>query len=122
MDGNVFFAQTSLYYLVSQLKKCFFLFLSVSFLKNIYFVSVFGIGSKKNNVSFSFCKIIFCMYKSSPSIRKKMTILFFVYFGTHNNKIHTIYKKNHCFCYDLFHVVVLLLLAKRQQQKWIFST
>jgi hypothetical protein len=51
-----------------------------------------------------------------------MKILFFVYFGTQNNKIHTIYKKNQCFYFDLFHVVVLLLLAKQQQQKWIFRT
>jgi predicted nucleic acid-binding Zn finger protein len=50
-----------------------------------------------------------------PSIQKKMTILFFVYVGTHNNKIHT----NQCFCFDFFHVVVLLLLAKQQQQKII---
>jgi hypothetical protein len=28
-----------------------------------------------------------------PKHTKKMTILFFVYFGTHNNKIHTIYKQ-----------------------------
>jgi hypothetical protein len=38
-----------------------------------------------------------------------MTILFFVYFGTHNNKIHTIYKQTT--------VVVLVLLATQQQQK-----
>jgi hypothetical protein len=38
-----------------------------------------------------------------------MTILFFVYFGTHNNKIHTIYKQTNVF--------VLFLLAKQQQQK-----
>jgi hypothetical protein len=37
-----------------------------------------------------------------------MKILFFVYFGTHNNKIPTIYKKTSVF--------VLLLLAKQQQQ------
>jgi hypothetical protein len=36
-----------------------------------------------------------------------MTILFLVYFGTHNNKIHTIYKENQCFCFDLLHVVVM---------------
>jgi hypothetical protein len=29
--------------------------------------------------------------------KKKMTILFFVYFGTHNNKIHTIYKQTSIF-------------------------
>jgi hypothetical protein len=39
---------------------------------------------------------------------KKITILFFMYFGTHSNKIHTIY---------FVHVVVLLLLAKQQQLK-----
>jgi hypothetical protein len=38
-----------------------------------------------------------------------MTILFFVYFGTYNNKIHTIYKQTS--------VVVLVLLEKQQQQK-----
>jgi hypothetical protein len=32
-----------------------------------------------------------------PSIQKKMTILFFVYFGTHNNKIHTFYKQTRVF-------------------------
>jgi hypothetical protein len=73
---------------------------------------------------FRFCKIIFCMYKSRPKhTKKKMTIIFFIYFGTHNNNIHTIYKKNQCFCFYLFYVVVyLLLLAKQQQQKWIFRT
>jgi hypothetical protein len=37
----------------------------------------------------------------------KMTILFFVYFGTHNNKIHKIYKQTSvfvlvfaCCCFD----------------------
>jgi hypothetical protein len=50
-----------------------------------------------------------------PSIRKKnMTILFFVYFDMHNNKINTIY--NQCFCFDFFHVGVLVVLAKQQQQ------
>jgi hypothetical protein len=39
-----------------------------------------------------------------------MMILFFVYFGTHNHKIHTIiYKQPNVF--------VLVLLAKQQQQK-----
>jgi hypothetical protein len=38
------------------------------------------------------------MYESRPkAYEKKMTILFFVYFGTHNNKIHTIYKKTSVF-------------------------
>jgi hypothetical protein len=60
------------------------------------------------------------MYKSRPKHTKKITNLFFVYFGMHNNKTHTIYKKNQCFSFDLFHVVVLLLLAKQQQQKRIF--
>jgi hypothetical protein len=31
--------------------------------------------------------------KTKAQPYKKMTILFFVYFGTHNNKIHTIYKQ-----------------------------
>jgi hypothetical protein len=35
----------------------------------------------------------------SPSITKKMTILFFVYFGMHNNKIHTIYKQARVFVF-----------------------
>jgi hypothetical protein len=52
-----------------------------------------------------------------PSIQKKMTILFFVYFGTHNNKIHTIYKQTSVFVLVFSHVVVLVLLPKQQQQK-----
>jgi hypothetical protein len=47
-----------------------------------------------------------------------MTILFFVYFGTHINKIHTIYKP--CFCFHFFHVVVLLLLANSNNKKSSF--
>jgi hypothetical protein len=31
-----------------------------------------------------------------------MTILFFVYFGTHNNKIRTIYKQTSVFVFDFF--------------------
>jgi hypothetical protein len=48
-----------------------------------------------------------------------MTILFFVYFGTHNNNISTIYKQTSIFdfCFDISHGVVLVLLAKQQQQK-----
>jgi hypothetical protein len=49
-----------------------------------------------------------------------MTILFFVYFGTHNNKIHTICKQTSVFVVIFFHFVVLLLLAKQQQQKSSF--
>jgi hypothetical protein len=43
-----------------------------------------------------------------------MTLLFFVYFGTHNNKIHTIYKQT-----SVFVVIfsMLILLAKKQRQK-----
>jgi hypothetical protein len=44
----------------------------------------------------------------------------FVYFDTHNNKIHTILKKKQCFYFAIFHVFVLLLLAKQQQQKFVF--
>jgi hypothetical protein len=44
------------------------------------------------------------------NITKKMTILFFVYFGTHNNKIHTIYKQTSVF------VFIFSML-----KKWIFS-
>jgi hypothetical protein len=36
-------------------------------------------------------------YEQGPSIRKKITILFFVYFGMQNNKIHKIYKKTSVF-------------------------
>jgi hypothetical protein len=36
-------------------------------------------------------------------------MLIIIYFGTHNNKIHTIYKQTS--------VVVLVLLAKQQQPK-----
>jgi hypothetical protein len=46
-----------------------------------------------------------------------MTILFLVYFGTHNNKVHTIFKKTSVFVLIFFHGVVYLLLAKQQQQK-----
>jgi hypothetical protein len=45
-----------------------------------------------------------------------MTILLFVYFGTHNKKIHTICKQTSVFVLIFYHVVVLLLLAKQQQQ------
>jgi hypothetical protein len=54
------------------------------------------------------------------SIQKKITILFFDYFGTHNNKIHTIYKQTSFFCFDFFHVVVLVLLVKQQQKSSIY--
>jgi hypothetical protein len=36
-------------------------------------------------------------FTQGPSIRKKMTDLFFVYFGTHINKIHRIYKQTSVF-------------------------
>jgi hypothetical protein len=42
----------------------------------------------------------------------------FILVGTTTKSIQFI--KNQCFCFDLFHVIVLLLLAKQQQQKWIF--
>jgi hypothetical protein len=43
---------------------------------------------------------------------------FFVYFGTHNHKIHTIYKQTSVLVFfNFFHVVVLVLYAKQQQQK-----
>jgi hypothetical protein len=48
--------------------------------------------------------------------KKKMTILFFVYFGTHNNKIHTIYKQTSVFVVIFSMLMVLLLLAKQHQQ------
>jgi hypothetical protein len=39
-------------------------------------------------------------YCQGPSItKKKNTILFFVYFGTHNNKNHTIYKQTRVFVF-----------------------
>jgi hypothetical protein len=50
--------------------------------------------------------------EQDPSIRKIITILFLVYFGTHNNKIHTIYKETSVFVLVFFYVVVLVLLAK----------
>jgi hypothetical protein len=40
--------------------------------------------------------------RQGPSIRKQMTVLFFVYFGTHNNKIHTIYKQTSVFVLIFF--------------------
>jgi hypothetical protein len=48
-----------------------------------------------------------------PSIIKKMTILVFVYFGTHNNKIHTIYKEASVF--------VFLLLAKQKKRQFRYD-
>jgi hypothetical protein len=39
------------------------------------------------------------------------------YIGTHNNKIHTIYKPTSVFVLVFFHVVVSVLLAKQQQQQ-----
>jgi hypothetical protein len=55
-------------------------------------------------------------YRQGPSITKKNENFFFVYFGTHNNKIHTIYKQIGVFVF-FFHVVVLLLLANSNNKK-----
>jgi hypothetical protein len=38
-----------------------------------------------------------CVKNKVQKFEKKMTILFFVYFGTYNNKIHTIYKQTSVF-------------------------
>jgi hypothetical protein len=54
-----------------------------------------------------FLKTLNVDYKAQ-AYDKKMTILYFVHFGTHNTKIYTIYKQTS--------VVVLVLLAKQQQQ------
>jgi hypothetical protein len=54
--------------------------------------------------------------RKDPSITKK-NYDFFVYFGTHNNKIHTIYKQTSVFVVIFFIVDILVLLAKQQQQK-----
>jgi hypothetical protein len=59
----------------------------------------------------------FISSKPRPKHNKKIiTILFFVYFVTHSNKIHTIYKQTRVFL-GFFHVDVLFSLAKQQQQK-----
>jgi hypothetical protein len=66
-------------------------------------------------------KILHCLLGSfinlpqGPSIRKKNDDFVFDNFGTHNKKIHTIYKQTSVFV--LVHIVVLVLLAKQQQQK-----
>jgi hypothetical protein len=44
-----------------------------------------------------------------PSITKKNDDFFFVYFGTHNNKIHTIFFIFSMFCFAF--------ISKQQQQK-----
>jgi hypothetical protein len=36
-------------------------------------------------------------FTQGPSITKNITILFFVYFDTNNNKIHTIYRQTSVF-------------------------
>jgi hypothetical protein len=46
-----------------------------------------------------------------------MTILFFVYFGTHNNKIDTIYKQTRVFVYSFFPCCCFAFISKQQQQK-----
>jgi hypothetical protein len=56
-------------------------------------------------------------YCRAQAYEKKMAISFFVYFGAQNNNIHTIYKQTSVFVLIFFHVVVLVLLAKQQQNK-----
>jgi hypothetical protein len=72
----------------SRVKNVFFSFRSVSFIKNIYFVSVFSFCSKKNivpfrfvswKITFRFCKIIFCMYKSRPNHTKTKWRFYFLF-------------------------------------------
>jgi hypothetical protein len=45
-----------------------------------------------------------------------MTILFFVYFGTHNNKIHIIINKP-VFLFSVFPCCCFAFISKQQQQK-----
>jgi hypothetical protein len=49
--------------------------------------------------------------------KKKMTILFFVDFGTHNNKIHTIYKQIRVFVFIFSMFFCFAFISKQQQQK-----
>jgi hypothetical protein len=51
-----------------------------------------------------------------PSITKKNDDFFFVNFGTHNNKIHTIYKQT-CVFVLIFFMFLFCFISKQQQQK-----
>jgi hypothetical protein len=57
---------------------------------------------------------------SRPKHTQKNEDFIFVHFGTHNNKIHTIYKQASVFVLIFSIFVVLLLLAKQQQKKSSF--
>jgi hypothetical protein len=50
----------------------------------------------KSCCNFTFYVLIYVSIKAQ-AYAKKMTIVFFRYFGTHNNKIHTIYKQTSVF-------------------------
>jgi hypothetical protein len=52
----------------------------------------FNAGYARGSMNFTFLLIII-----KAQAYKKMTILFFVSFGTHNNKIHRIYKQTSVF-------------------------
>jgi hypothetical protein len=55
---------------------------------------------KKHLIMVQIINIWRCPFEDKPRPKhnkKKMTILLFVYFGTHNNKIHTIYKQTRVF-------------------------
>jgi hypothetical protein len=87
------------------------------FFLNGKLAGVRGQGQQRRGVNIfeDWVKAIYFLLKACFQAYQKSTILFFVYFGTHNNKIHTIYKPTSVFVF--FHVVVLVLLAKQQQKK-----
>jgi hypothetical protein len=50
-------------------------------------------------------------YCKAQAYEEKKTILFFVYFGTHNNKFHTIYKQTSVFVLLLLKIVILYTIS-----------
>jgi hypothetical protein len=52
----------------------------------------------------------------AQAYQKKMTILVFVYFGTHNSKIYTFYKQTRDFVF-IFSMLLFCFYSKQQQQK-----
>jgi hypothetical protein len=99
----------------------FLLVMIIFYLKNIWLEDNrwwFSNSHCKNvmgidDISLKFIKLFHSLMSTKAQIyQKTMTILFVVYFGTHNNKNPYNLSTNQCFCFGFFHVVGLVLLAK----------